>query len=699
MKSNLWLTLVMVVTLSSYGFSQTRLVGTNLASITDYNEEFIFKDVFKASREWIPFDASGTGSWDSGVTIPLRSDGYPIEIPYDNGVNPPQAIRSLILWDMAPESFVPIGNFTLKSEGTGQIRLKFGATGTFTSPGTYTFIPTAGSISVEILQSDVNDPVHNIEIILPGFAANYQSAPFHPDYLNFIADFKVLRFMDLMRTNGSPVQTWADRTPVDYYTQTLPTGIAYEHIIELCNTAQKDPWICIPHQADDNYITQLAQLLKNNLNPGLTIYLEYSNEVWNSSFPQNGYAAVTGNALGYTGQPWEQAWKYTAKRSADIFYLFEQVFGVNSPRLVKIIASQAVNSWVTNFIISRFEEPLYNPYGVSADAISIAPYFGHGIGDEIGNNGQIGTITVDEILDLLVNSMQTDAFDAITATLSVANMHGLDLNTYEGGQHLVAYTYQNNTTLTQKLKDANRNDRMEDIYCEYLDFWYNTVGDDGLFVNFSSQGSYSKYGSWGIKEYQGQPAIEAPKYRAFQNCVLSILPLNWLDFTAKRQQDRTVLLEWSTSGEYNTDILLVERAEANEAFKPIGQILSSGQNSARADYEYLDKNPAEGINYYRVKQVDLDGRFAYSNIRSVDFGNVDFERLKFFPNPVEDRARILLPGKQSAEKINFYDSNGRCMMSFNLPEQYLDLTPLSSGMYMAEVITTHGIYFQKVIKR
>ena len=614
-------------------FAQTRSVGTNLAGITDYNEEFIFKDVFKAAREWIPFNAAGGGPWDSGVQIPLRSDGYPVEIPYDNGIDPPQAVRSLILWDMTPASFVPIGSYTLKSSGTGQIRLNFGASGTFSSPGTYTFTPAGGNISVEIIQSDVNDPVHNIEIILPGFSADYQAQPFHPDYLNFISDFDVLRFMDLMRTNNSPVQTWADRTPIDNYTQAVSSGLAYEYIVDLCNTTNKHPWICIPHQADDNYITQMALFLQANLNSNLTIYLEYSNEVWNGIFAQNGYAAQQGAALGYSGQPWEQAWKYTAKRSADVFYLFEQVFGTNSPRLFKVIPSQSANSWVTNYIVSRFEEPFYNPNGVTADAITIAPYFGHSVGDDIGNSGQIETITIDQVLDMLEATMQADAFDAIDANLQVANDHGLGLVTYEGGQHMVSYAYQNNTTLTQKLTDANRHPRMEQIYCDYLDYWYNTVGGEALFVNFSSQGSFSKYGSWGIKEYQGQPDAETPKYRAYQNCVFDVLPLEWLSFEARVSNQTKVDLDWRTASEHETDYFVLERAGEKTDFKEIAEVPASGYSHSESRYTFMDSWPDFGLNYYRLKQVDLNGKFTYSPVRFVDIKQAENRHFAVHPNP------------------------------------------------------------------
>ncbi|MEZ4950170.1 MAG: hypothetical protein R2784_12385 [Saprospiraceae bacterium] len=74
----------------------------------------------------------------------------------------------------------------------------------------------------------------------------------------------------------------------------------------------------------------------------------------NGAFQQNHDVANLASQLGYTGQPWELTWKYTAKRSADIFKIFEDVFG-GEERLVKIIPTQAANPWLTNQICTYFQ--------------------------------------------------------------------------------------------------------------------------------------------------------------------------------------------------------------------------------------------------------------------------------------------------------------------------------------------------------
>jgi hypothetical protein len=478
----------------------------------------VFVDVFNQCREWIPHEYGSGAPWSSGVTIPLGTNGYPLEIPFNNGIDPPQATRTLMFFGDLANKYSS-GYYRLIASGSGQISLRFAATGTFSCPvDTLVWIDSSlGGLALEIDTSLVSDPVRDIHLVMPGFENSYPTNPYNPDLISFMDDFQVIRFMDWMETNGSSNTLWSDRNTSDYYSQTLNNGVGYEHIVNLCNTSGKNPWICVPHRANDQYISELAKLFRDSLNPGLKIYIEYSNEVWNGSFTQSQYADSMGNVMGYSGNSWEQGWQYYAKRTADVMRIFENEFQDNS-RLVKVISSQAANSWLTNYIIEKFEDPLYNPTQVQADAIAIAPYFGGSVANDIGNAGLINSISVDDILDSLELSLST-AYAWMDANKIVADTHNLELIAYEGGQHLVANaTYYNDTAYVNKLMDANRHQRMEDLYCEYLNYWFDST-QAGLFCNFSSHGVYSKYGSWGIKEFMDDTL--SPKYLGLQNCVFS----------------------------------------------------------------------------------------------------------------------------------------------------------------------------------
>ncbi len=499
-----------------------RPIGTNISGVKDWSAELVFVDVFKQCRKWISYEKGG--AWDSGVDVPLGENGYPLEIPYNDNVHQPQQVKTLLLWGL--EGKFPAGNYRLIISGKGKVSLSGAANGTFSSPfdGVVSVDNSKSGIILEIDSSLASDPVHDIHFIMPGYGDSFSSHPFNPEFLNFLENFQAIRFMDFMQTNNSPVKSWSDRNKRDYYTQTLKNGVAYEYMIELCNLTKTDAWICIPHMANNDYISKLAKLLNDSLSAELKVYVEYSNEVWNGIFSQNSYAKFMGDSLGYSGKPWEQGWKYYAKRTADIHRIFETEFGKTN-RLVKVIAVQAANEWVSNFIVNCYEDEKYNLTGVSANALAIAPYFGGGLADNIGDAGLIGSITVNDILDSLENTSLGFSRSWMDKQHRVAVEHNLKLIAYEGGQHLVTYKYNNNKAFVDTLIAVNRNPRMEDLYCSYFNYWYNIAGK-GLFCNFSSHGTPSKYGSWGVKEFMNDTL--APKYLGLKNCVFkynSALPM------------------------------------------------------------------------------------------------------------------------------------------------------------------------------
>ncbi len=496
-----------------------RISGINLSSVEDWSTELVFTNAFQQSREWIVHETQAGAPWESSATIPLLPNGYPQQVPYQNG-GVSLAVRTLMLWDIG--NTYPSGNYRLVVSGTGRVRLWGAASGTFQCPvNTLVSVnPANGGVALEMEQSSASDPIRDIKFIFPQYVNTYQNQEFTSEILDFVSDFQTLRFMDWAKTNGSSVVSWADRTPSDYYTQAKSSGASWEKAIRLCNTASKNAWINIPHQADDQYIQQLATLFRDSLNPNLKIYLEYSNELWNGAFSQQSYAAAAAQALGYSGQSWERAWKYTAKRSADVFHIFGSVFG-STQRLVRVIPSQAANSWLSNEIITFFKSSQYNPNQVGADALAIAPYFGNEVADQIASQGLVNSITVPQIITRLRNAL-ADSYTWMQDQKAVADQHNLKLVAYECGAHLVATgNNTNNGTLTNKLISANRDTALQRMYCEYSNYWYQTTQGD-LFCYFSSHGLYSQWGSWGLKETMTDTL--SPRYLALQQCVFSSTP-------------------------------------------------------------------------------------------------------------------------------------------------------------------------------
>jgi hypothetical protein len=149
----------------------------------------------------------------------------------------------------------------------------------------------------------------------------------------------------------------------------------------------------MPHKADNNYIQQFATLVKSQLNPGLKVYIEHSNETWNNGFEQANYCQQQGLAAGLSGDPYLAQVRWHSKRSVEIFDIWKTVFGAESnARLVRVLAAQHDNPWVGRQIMD------YNNAFQKADALAVAPYFGSNLGWPSMAN-QVVNWSIDQILD------------------------------------------------------------------------------------------------------------------------------------------------------------------------------------------------------------------------------------------------------------------------------------------------------------
>lgn len=495
-------------------------IGINLAKTYGWGTQITFVDVFKQGRAWESYNTSGGSA--TGVVVPVDANGYPLEIPYNDGVNPPQMVRTVML-DVDAGTH-PTGTFTLIFEGDGDIHLGGAGSGDYSSSGaqrTVSFNVTSATsgISLTITRSNAVNPIRYIRVIMPGHLATYQTQPFYPPLLDRLQGFSVIRFMEWIRTNDQRrLVTWSDRPTTNYVTNAGPMGGAYEYAIRLANAVGADSWLTVPHLADDNFIRELARLALAELAPGRKVYIEYSNEVWNGMFEQATYARDTGLALGLHTNSTTAGRRFTAKRSAEIFRIFEEEFDAQSSRVVKVIPAQAGSASVASEILATFQQASVNgvpvnPWGVQASVLAIAPYFGNGLADQIVTDGVVNTITTAEILQRARETYLPQALSRVSANKVVADQYGLPLLSYEGGQHIVGTgANQNNATLTAKLLAANRDPGMYDLYRDYIDGYFANGGT--LFVHYSFCSVFASYGSWGSMETLDQPLSQAPKYEA-----------------------------------------------------------------------------------------------------------------------------------------------------------------------------------------
>jgi hypothetical protein len=302
--------------------------------------------------------------------------------------------------------------------------------------------------------------------------------PWRPDFLAELAPYKVLRFMDWNETNDSnnPQAVWSTRKQK---TQMQNEPVAFEWQIDLCNRAQKDYWLNVPHEATPDMWQSLAQLVHDQLDPRLRVYLEWSNEVWNSGFPQNAYAANQAKTLKLSGET--PAIAYQVYESVRMYETFEGVFGKGSPRIVKVIAGQAAWTGPCQDELTAFGDSTINPKGTKADVYAVAPYF-----------------TGNSIADLMTAVGTSVGW--VQSSYGCGMGGGLPLISYEGGSDSFSAPNNGCTTIQH---DAG----MHDLYTSYLD-GISGAKLAGPFMQYTHTGA-----CWGLKEATGDALSVSPKYQ------------------------------------------------------------------------------------------------------------------------------------------------------------------------------------------
>ncbi len=477
-------------------------VAINLAGVNYYSEEYPWLDRFQHS---MPLMSQQNGQpWGVGEDLTLRPDGYPAFLPANHVAQ--------ALWDN-PRGFAG-GQYVLLYDGAGTVQVGMAASQLSSQPGRLVanLQPGPTRMIVKIAATDPANPVRNLRMVPLAAEADYAGgAPANPWDGDFLDNWQMMagyRFMDWGRTNNSNVKTWADRTPPDYQTQGGGAGVALEYQLQLANQTRKDPWVCIPHQADDDYVRQAATLIRDSLAPGLSVRVEYSNEVWNGMFAQAQYAKQQGLALGLASDGWMAQLRYYSQRSVEIFDIFTDVFTrdgtdpAGMDRLVRVMASQSANPWVSEQVLG------WNNAHEKTDALAIAPYFGETV-NNAARAAEIKAMTWDQRIDWAW-ARHAKALQDMANQAAKARAYGVELFAYEAGQHFVGGSGQeNDTTLTAILQELNRRPEMRQMYREYLQGWQGAGGED-IFL-FSSAGEFSKWGSWGLMEYQTQPDAQCPK--------------------------------------------------------------------------------------------------------------------------------------------------------------------------------------------
>ena len=497
-----------------------RPIGINLNNVSLWDPQQLFVDVKKQSIPWLVQDVADTQWSIDSIAVPLRADGYPTHVPFLHDGDSLQ-VHTLMLADLP--YLYESGTYTLMFEGSGELHLDHDvADEVYTQAGTYTFhvdTPSTAGIHLTIVRSDSTNPIRNIRIIKPGYADTYEDDPFHPRILELLSRFEVIRFMKPLEVEESEIQHWEERTTMNYHTQwSVETGgMAVEYVAELSNTVGADAWINIPFRATDDYVENFARTLHQGLDESRRVYIEYANEIWNSEYPVLAYSQEQGMALGLDDDPVRAGHLFAAKRSFEIFKIFEDVFS-EEDRLVHVLAGQGAWPDVAENMLQASQDATLNPDNIDVDAIAIAPYFGWGLGRALHDRGEAGTISAAALLDSLEATMPAEVVEMVNSHNELAETYEVDLISYESGQGIVGFE-DTPDSFIEVMHAVNRDERMEDLYCQMYDIWYENGA--GLNVAFTLMDRYSRWGAYGVLEHLDQDVSTAPKWQAFETCVFA----------------------------------------------------------------------------------------------------------------------------------------------------------------------------------
>jgi len=499
------------------------VLGINTADVREDTSSVQFLNLFKAA---IPFDE--TIPWGSSKGVEFDKNGWPTKL--NGGKAGTKFLNRL------PEGTVEDGFFTVLYDGEGEIFYGNDARLVVHRPNKDIIEIKAGkdhilNASLFIKKTNPDNYIRNIRILPEGgicegaphirvksaeacgkkpflsFEENEDKLLFNPDYLNFMKDFQVIRFMNMSGMTRNPVEKWEDRNTLEKATwggKYGSRGAPVEVMVALANQVNANAWFSMPYKASDDYVKKFAEYVKQHLNPNLKAYIEYSNEVWNPIFIHHDYAIEQGLKAKLDKSKSPAGYKWYSRRSVQVFKIWEDVFGGNE-KLVRVLGSWASNQNMSSQILA-FEDAYKH-----TDAIAIGPY--------VSAHPKVlrKAKTVDDVFKAMLDKRSKWGLPSIINYIQkqskVAKSFGVDLVAYEGGQHLVDWnTRKKDEFPNPLLYAANRDPRMGIIYDELLREWRRAGGK--LFVAFSAPRIYSWYGSWGIKEHIRQPRSEAPKYDA-----------------------------------------------------------------------------------------------------------------------------------------------------------------------------------------
>jgi hypothetical protein len=476
------------------------LVGVNAEWLKFYSPACSTIDAIKSSQRFGSFKNPADGA------APVDANGWPTT---DFGVVVAAHVPGIE------------GVYKLSCEGKAEIFGKwvktFVSNVKFDGKITTADVEFRGGGLFELTFSGTADGVRNLKLLRPGYTSDEQV--FTNEYLKSKEPFGAVRLMDWSMTNDSTVAKWDDRCKMTDAQWSVKGG-PWEPWLDYAAKHGKDLWLCVPHQADEDYIRNLAKLCKERIgDAAVNLYLEDTNEYWNRLFGQSKWIDTQARQ---NADEWklreprggDLRHRYHARRTVEIGRIFREIFGVTDYRIRPILTGNLADARGTEDGVEWIETH-FGPAKQHIFGVACAPYF--------GNNAAVASrqdISPKEIADHLMATAKRYSTPESKTAAGVRQFHGLAKSkgirsmAYEGGVDLgspgagvrgkALDAYIDARTASQLLPETGA------AVTEYLDWWFKSGGQE--FFYFKDFSIYSKSGYWGLSNHPNK--LDTPKYQA-----------------------------------------------------------------------------------------------------------------------------------------------------------------------------------------
>lgn len=299
-----------------------------------------------------------------------------------------------------------------------------------------------------------------------------------------VANFSMVRTMQFRDVNEveGPV-TWEGRPRVTDRSYNTPKAAPWEFLCTAVTQLRRHWWINVHVSADEEYIRQLATLLKECLDPELKVVFEYGNEIWNGSWPFGlgaAYCSEKGRQRDLDPSKYVRGWEYGKQdwmyprlfhgiRTAELGKVFKEVLG---PDRVTVALGGFI--WDPPHLAGLAMAGAKAHGGV--DAWAVAPYFGNDVGKQLGR-------VSDKELHAAMDVAVTEVLEAVDMQKAFADKHKVALIAYEGGSHVTPHGERSTPKILRQFERLNRSEKMGESYTRFYEHWKKVGG--GLFLHYA----------------------------------------------------------------------------------------------------------------------------------------------------------------------------------------------------------------------